>query len=188
MFKRKIAAWYILPVLVVAACSNGEFTAPTATVGRWEVFTPPYAGAWTHCDVTEDGTLWATMILDGSKRAAIVKFDGRRWYKVEFEPSETEALNDIRVFEDGWGWACGNNGAIVEYTGGRWYPRRIRPNFEFFHLGAYDTWPASSGLSGGGSERCSSDRLAALTMLASSLNSVSSSVSRQPSRLSMSCS
>ncbi|MGD8719082.1 MAG: hypothetical protein PVH29_09715 [Candidatus Zixiibacteriota bacterium] len=141
MSGRKITAWYILPVLVLVACANDEFTAPTATVGQWEICTPPYAGAWTHCDVTEDGTLWATMILDGSKRAAIVKFDGRRWYKVEFEPSETEALNDVRVFEDGRGWACGNNGAIVEYDDGRWYPRRIRPNFEFFHLGAYDTWP-----------------------------------------------
>jgi hypothetical protein len=131
----------VAAALAVLAVSCGEDapTTPAAPVGSWEVIRPPYAGAWTHCDGQSDGTIWATVLRDVSKRAAIARFQDGTWTIEEFEPSVTEALNDILMFDDGYGWACGNAGAILEYRAGRWFLSRPYRDLEYLHLAGYDS-------------------------------------------------
>lgn len=124
---------------LVTSCGEDAPAAPTVTLGSWEVIRPPYDGAWTHCDVQSDGTIWATVLRDGSKRAAIARFNNGAWTIEEFEADVTEALNDILMFDDGYGWACGNAGAILEYRAGRWFLNRPYNDLEYFHLAGYDS-------------------------------------------------
>lgn len=124
---------------LVMSCGEDEVTTPTASVGSWTVIEPPYEGAWTHCDVQEDGTVWATVLLADSKRAAVVRYKDNAWTIKEFEPAVTEALNDILMFEDGRGLACGNGGALLDYRGGQWFLTRLYKDLEYLHLGGVDT-------------------------------------------------
>jgi hypothetical protein len=121
------------------SCGEDGTTAPTATLGSWEVIRPPYDGAWTHCDVQNDGTVWATVLLEVSKKAALAHYKDGVWTVEEFEPAVTEALNDVLMFDDGYGWACGNAGAILEYRAGRWFLNRPYNDLEYFHLAGYDS-------------------------------------------------
>ncbi|UCH77645.1 MAG: hypothetical protein JSU81_07890 [Candidatus Coatesbacteria bacterium] len=141
MSNAKYLVWVTAAAALLLACAD-EGTTPTpntTSIGTWEVHTPPYAGAWTHCDLQSDGTLWATIIRDGSKRAAIVRHGEGGWSIQEFEAETTEALNDIRMFDDDRGWAVGNAGALLEYRGGRWFLERPLYNVEYFHLGGVDS-------------------------------------------------
>jgi hypothetical protein len=124
---------------LVISCGEDAPTTPTATLGSWEVIRPPYDGAWTHCDGQSDGTIWVTVLRDGSKRAAIARYRSGAWTIEEFQADVTEALNDILMFDDGYGWACGNAGAILEYRGGRWFLNRPYRDLEYFHLAGYDS-------------------------------------------------
>ncbi len=123
--------------LAALTLSCGEEEGPTA-VGSWQVYAPPYAGAWTNCDVTGDGTFWATVQLDGSAKAAIVRRRNGNWAKWEFAPDETEALNDLVMFDDGRGWACGRDGALLQYDGASWQLTRLYDDLEYFNLGGTD--------------------------------------------------
>jgi hypothetical protein len=116
------------------SCSEEGPTAPE--IGAWTFYGSPYEGALTHCAVQRDGTFWATIQLDGSRRAAIISFDGAEWSKREFEPSVTEALEGLLMFDDGSGWACGNNGALLERREGEWNLHRPYNNFHYYYLGA----------------------------------------------------
>lgn len=120
------------------SCGEDAGTTPAASVGSWTVYAPPYEGAWTHCDVQSDGTVWATVLLGDSNRAAVARCKDNVWAKEEFEPSITEALNDIVMFDDGRGWAVGNGGAILEYLDGEWYLTRLYTDLEYLHLGGVD--------------------------------------------------
>lgn len=120
------------------SCGEDTTTAPTPALGSWTVYAPPYEGAWTHCDVQNDGTLWATVLLADSSRAAIVRHKDDRWAKDEFEPAITEALNDILMFDDGRGWACGNGGALLERRNGKWHLTRLYNDLEYIHLAGVD--------------------------------------------------
>ena len=124
---------------LVISCGEDAPTAPTVTLGSWEVIRPPYDGAWTHCDTQRDGTIWATVLRDGSKKAAIARYRNGSWTIEDFEAEVTEALNDILMFDDGYGWACGNAGAILEYRAGRWFLNRPYRDLEYWHLGGYDS-------------------------------------------------
>jgi hypothetical protein len=135
----------IIPVMASAlallstSCGEDASAPATAPLGSWEVRRPPYDGAWTHCDVQSDGTLWATVLLEDSKKAAVVRYENGGWEITEFEAAVTEALNDILMFDDGRGWACGNAGAILEYGAGRWSLTRLYNDLEYFHLAGYDS-------------------------------------------------
>ena len=65
--------------LLAISCSEDAPTAPTVTLGSWEVIRPPYDGAWTHCDAQGEGTVWATVLRDGSKKAAIARYSNGAW-------------------------------------------------------------------------------------------------------------
>ena len=123
---------------LVMSCGEDEVTTPTASVGYWTVIEPPYEGAWTHCDVQEDGTVWATVLLADSKRAAVVRYKDGAWGIKKFEPVVTEALNDILMFDGGRGWACGNGGALLQRRGGQWFLTRLYNDLEYLHLGGVD--------------------------------------------------
>jgi len=123
---------------LVISCGEDEVTTPTTSVGSWTVLEPPYEGAWTHCDVREDGTVWATVLLTDSKRAAVARYNNGAWAVKEFEPVVTEALNDILMFDGKRGWACGNGGALLDYQGGEWYLTRLYNDLEYLHLGGVD--------------------------------------------------
>ncbi len=122
--------------LAVLTVSCGEDEPTTPQLGAWNFYAPPYEGTWNHCAVQRDGTFWATVQLDGSGRAAIVRYDGASWSKQEFEPSTTEALNAILMFDDGSGWACGNRGALLERRDGEWKLHRLYNDIDFYYLAA----------------------------------------------------
>jgi hypothetical protein len=123
---------------LILSCGDDAVTDPTGQVGSWMLAEPPYAGAWTHCDVMDDGTVWVTLLLDGSKRAAVARYEDGSWTIKEFEPTVTEALNDILMFNGKRGLACGNGGALLDYRDGEWYVTRISTNLEYLHLGGVD--------------------------------------------------
>lgn len=130
----KICAAIISLAFLTTFC--GEEETPTPRLGAWDFYDPPYDGAWSHCAVQGDGTFWGTVQLDGSGGAAIVSFDGTSWSKREFGPSITEALNGIRMFDDGTGWACGSDGALLERRRGDWVLHRPYDDVDFYYLGA----------------------------------------------------
>ncbi len=115
-----------------------DVTAPVPATASWTVFTPPYDGAWTNCDLQTDGTLWATLLLTDSKHAAVARFKDNTWTIKEFEPVVTEALNDILMFDGDRGLACGNAGALLDYRGGEWFLTRLYTDLEYLHLGGVD--------------------------------------------------
>jgi len=119
---------------LAVSCGEEESTAPE--IGAWTFYAAPYEGALTHCAVQRDGTFWATFQLDGSRRAAIVSYDGEAWSKQEFEPSAVETLETILMFDDGSGWAAGNNGALLERRAGAWELRRPYDGVHYYYLGA----------------------------------------------------
>ncbi len=136
--------WILLTLGAAAAafilsCGEDAVTNPIPSVGSWTVVEPPYAGAWTHCDVRQDGTVWVTVLLDGSKRAAVARYKDGTWVIKEFEPVVTEALNDILMFEGERGLACGNGGALLDYRGGEWFLTNLHNNLEYLHLGGVDS-------------------------------------------------
>ncbi len=130
----KICAAVLSLAVLTTYCGEDEPTTPQ--LGAWTFYAPPYEGAWSHCAVQRDGTFWGTVQLDGSGRAAIVRFDGTSWSKREFEPSVTEALNAVLIFDDGSGWACGNNGALLERRDGEWKLHRPYNDIDYYYLGA----------------------------------------------------
>jgi len=137
MNKAKICAAVISLALLTICC--GEEEPSTPDLGGWTFYTPPYGGAWTHCAVQGDGTFWGLVQLGDSGRAAIASFDGNSWSKREFEPSVTETLNDILMFEDGGGWACGSAGALLERRGDEWELYRPYNDVNYYYLGAVDS-------------------------------------------------
>jgi hypothetical protein len=130
----KICAAVLSLAVLTTFC--GEEETPTPQLGAWTFYDPPYDGAWSHCAVQSDGTFWGTVQIDGSGRAAIVRFDGESWSKREFEPSVTETLNAVLVFDDGSGWACGNRGALLERRRGDWELHRPYDDVDYYYLGA----------------------------------------------------
>ncbi len=130
----KICAAVLSFAVLTICCGEEETTTPE--LGAWTFFAPPYKGAWNHCDVQPDGIFWGAVRLDGSGRAAIVRFDGASWSKREFEPSVTEALNAVLMFADGSGWACGNNGALLERRDGEWELHRPYDDVDYYYLSA----------------------------------------------------
>lgn len=122
--------------LAVLTAHCGEEKSPTPQLGAWTFYAPPFEGVWNHCCVQRDGTFWGTVQLEGSERAAVVRFDGASWSKQEFEPSITEALNAILMFDDGSGWACGNSGALLERRDGVWTLHRLFNDIDFYYLAA----------------------------------------------------
>lgn len=122
--------------LAVLTTYCGEEESPTPQLGAWAFYAPPFEGVWNHCDVQRDGTFWGTVQLGGSSRAAIARFDGASWSKQEFEPSITEALNAILMFDDGSGWACGSSGALLQRRDGEWKLHRPFDNIDFYYLAA----------------------------------------------------
>lgn len=122
---------------ILISCGE-EVTAPAPATASWTVFPPPYDGAWTNCDLQSDGTLWATLLLTDNKHAAIARFKDNTWAIKEFEPTATEALNDILMFDGDRGFACGNGGALFDYRGGEWSVIHLYPDLEYLHLGGVD--------------------------------------------------
>ncbi|UCH77644.1 MAG: hypothetical protein JSU81_07885 [Candidatus Coatesbacteria bacterium] len=118
------------------AVSCGEEGPTAPEVGAWTFYDSPYEGALTHCAVQRDGTFWATVQLEASRRTAIVSYDGEAWSKQEFEPSVTEALEALLMFDDGSGWAGGSNGALLEHREGEWKLHRPFNNLHYYYLGA----------------------------------------------------
>jgi len=123
--------------VIMLSCGEDEGPGPTP-LGYWRVYAPPYAAAWTACSLNDDGTLWATLYLNPSHKAAVARCQDGAWKKWEFGGATTEALNDILIFDDGSGWACGRDGALLQFVGGEWRLTRLYDDVEYLDLGGVD--------------------------------------------------